>query len=126
MLGEVFLFKMVHLSPVSGGLSPVSLAVHVRHCGLLLSEDAQILRISDSKHRIIVSETELASASAIKGKREEATDGRSCTDLYKPVRLGTSFGLHITDNLFYILSKNPRSISPNGLLVHLLYLQYTI
>lgn len=52
-----------------------------------------------------VSETELASASAVHGRREEATDDRLCDDLYDLACLGPHLALHMTDSLFCIPSR---------------------
>ena len=114
MFEVIFFFKMVHLSPVSGGLFdaiPVSSVVHVHHCGLYLSEAAQILRISDSKHRIVVSEAELASPFARVDAKKRQTIGYALISI-NPYAYAHLLACVTQDNLFYILSANPRLISP--------------
>lgn len=78
---------MSHLSTVfSGGPSytvAVSFAAHVHRyqlsfVGCCANSTSLRFQISHSA----VSETELASASAVNGKREEAIDDRVCDDLY--------------------------------------------
>ena len=52
-----------------------------------------------------VSETELASASAHNGRREEATNDRLCDDLYDLACHGKYFGLRMTEYFSFGLPK---------------------
>ena len=72
---------------------------------LLITRDCANFYGSEIPNIAYRSETELASASAVFDKREEAIDDRPCNGSYKSVCLGAFSGLHMTESLFCILSK---------------------
>ena len=113
-IGFKTLFYVFTLS--SDGLSAaiaVSMAMHVYHCQS--SIDCSRLRIfyeSVIPNIAYRAGNGIASASAVCYRREEATDDRLCNGSYKPVCLGASSGLHMTESSFCVLSKRSCLISP--------------
>ena len=101
------LFYVFTLSSDSSSAAiAVSFAMHVHHCQLpIFLRDCANFCESEILNIAYHSETELASASAVCDKREEAIDDRPCNGSYKSVCLGAFSGLHMTERLFCILSK---------------------